>query len=112
MSAAFENKVLSSFEQIEKRFEQMDQRFDQMDQKIEDRTDMIMNYIYDLSQDTKSIRKKVDSMDQRLQTVESIVKQRWDIPKLTDKVDALGYEVEKHTEWPNEHDRQLAVIAN
>lgn len=136
MSVEFETKVLSAleqiflkfkeiderFEQIDKRFEQIDKRFEEqeqkfelrfieLDKKIESKTNMLMQYIYENYQLTMQIRDKVNEMDERLQNVETIVKQRWQIPELSDKVDVLYYEVEKHTERLNDHDRKLAALA-
>lgn len=136
MSVEFETKVLSvleqiylkfdeidkRFKQIDKRFEQIDKRFEEqeqkfelrfieLDKKIESKTDMLMQYIYENYQLTMQIRDKVNEMDERLQNVETIVKQRWQIPELSDKVDVLYYEVEKHTERLNDHDRKLAALA-
>lgn len=136
MSVEFETKVLSAleqiflkfkeiderFEQIDKRFEQIDKRFEEqeqkfelrfieLDKKIESKTDMLMQYIYENYQLTMQIRDKVNEMDERLQNVETIVKQRWQIPELSDKVDVLYYEVEKHTERLNDHDLKLAALA-
>ncbi|MCR5221484.1 MAG: hypothetical protein K6D90_01280 [Lachnospiraceae bacterium] len=129
MSVEFETKVLSvleqiylKFDEIDKRFEQIDKRFEEqeqkfelkfieLDKKIESRTDMLMQYIYENHQLSMQILNKVNEMDERLQNVETIVKQRWQIPELSDKVDVLYYEVEKHTERLNDHDRKLAALA-
>ncbi|MBQ7581566.1 MAG: hypothetical protein IJU25_01970, partial [Lachnospiraceae bacterium] len=104
-----DKKFEAKFDQLDKKFEA---KFNQLDQKIESKTDLLMNYIFEVNKTAQDTKKNVISMDKRLQNVESIVKQRWNIPKLADQVDAIGYEVGKHTERLNEHDRQLAAIAN
>ena len=66
-SAEFEETVLAKFDEIDKKFEGIDNRFDEIDKKIENKTDMIMNYLFEMSQTMKG-------MDKRLKTVESTVK--------------------------------------
>nr|MCR5340624.1 hypothetical protein [Saccharofermentans sp.] len=70
-STEFEEKVLAKFDEIDNRFDEIDKKFEgkfkELDKKIENNTDMIMNYLFEMSQTMKG-------MDKRLKTVESTVK--------------------------------------
>ena len=106
-SAEFEEKVLAKFDEIDKRFEGIDKKFEgkfkELDKKIENNTDMIMNHLYVMS-------KTMTGMDDRLRNVESIVSQRWNLPEVSERVNALEYEVAKHTDRLNDHEKKLAAL--
>lgn len=105
MSVEFEEKVLAKLDAI-------DQRFEKLEAKVDEHHDDTMQTLRDYEENFRDITRKIDALDSRVQNVESIVSMRWDIPKLSDRIDALDHEVGKHTIRLNKLEHKTGAAAN
>lgn len=98
------------FESVDKRFEEMDKRFEEMDKRFEEKLDkrfdkfsvdisVELRNVYELIGSSHSeLSKRIDKLEERVGKVETILSDRWEIPDLKFKVDAIEIEVRKHSD--------------
>ena len=116
MSAKFEELVLSRFDKLDERLDRVDERLagvderldgiderldgideklSKMDKKIDANHDEVMTLCRQLDQTDRMILGKVNELDQRMQCVESVLKERWDIPNMKIRLDVVENKVSK-----------------
>ena len=100
-----ENKMVSLFEKvderfakIDQRFDAMDQRFDAMDQRFDDlETDVAMIRV-EMNHGYNELSGKIDGLDKRVGHIESVIQERWDIPEIKTRLEAVETVVQSHSD--------------
>lgn len=119
-SESFEEKVLLKFDAIDQRFGAIDQRFEAIDQRFEamDRRfdtfeeKMLSEFAAvreEMQDNSNKINKRIDRLDDRVKSLESIVRKRFDIPELKDRMDATELVVGRHSEQINQLNKKVGI---
>ena len=124
MSVEFEEKVLSKFDALEKwsesfeekvllKFDAIDQRFDAMDRRSDTFEEKILSEFAavreEMQDNANRINKRIDRLDDRVKSLESIVRKRFDIPELKDRMDATELVVGRHSEQINQLNKKVGI---
>ena len=120
MSVEFEEKVLSKLDSLEKRsdefvarFDSLEKRTDALEEKMLEGFDSITCEIAAVEEEmqlnSNEINSKIKKMDGRIQEMNGILKERFDLPKLRDRMDAMEYVVGKHTDQINQLNKKAGI---
>ena len=86
-----EEKMVSLFEKVDERFAKMDQRFDDLETEVA-AMHVEMNHGY------KELNGKIDGLDKRVGHIESVIQERWDIPEIKTRLEAVETVVQSHSD--------------
>lgn len=120
MSVEFEEKVLSKLDYLEKRsdefvtrFDSLEKRTDALEEKMLEGFDSIKCEIAAVEEEMQlnsdEINGKIKKMDERIQEMNGILIERFDLPKLSDRMDVMEYVVGKHTDQINQLNKKTGI---
>ena len=86
------------FDSMDNRLDSMDKRFDSMEKENIENTQTICDLI---CENDKKYCERFDRIEKRLDNVESICQERWIVPDIVNRLDAVEKVITKHTEQIN-----------
>ncbi len=95
MSVEFEKTVLEKFDKIDQRFASMDAEIKDFREEMQQEFWAVRTEIQTSSDVTNQ---KIDALSDRVGNVESIVKERWDVPDLKIRLETLDEVVGEHSQ--------------
>ncbi len=99
------DEVNKRFDEVDKRFDEVDKRFDGVETRLDGVESRLENVEMEIKAirveadtESRSIRGMIQKLDNRIEKLETIAKEKWNIPEIGYHLDAVDIVIKKHTD--------------